>query len=107
MTGQGDRHTVAVIGDGALTGGMAWEAVNNIASDKNRKVVIVVNDNGRSYAPTVGGFANRLQELQASVQQGVDAVRTDRRYEQTMEKVKGLLQESGHLAPPCTGACTA
>lgn len=97
MTGQGDRHTVAVIGDGALTGGMAWEAVNNIASDKNRKVVIVVNDNGRSYAPTVGGFANRLQELQASVQQGVDAVRTDRRYEQTMEKVKGLLQESGHL----------
>lgn len=97
LTGQGDRHTVAVIGDGALTGGMAWEAVNNIASDKNRKVVIVVNDNGRSYAPTVGGFANRLQELQASVQQGVDAVRTDRRYEQTMEKVKGLLQESGHL----------
>lgn len=97
LTGQGDRHTVAVIGDGALTGGMAWEAVNNIASDKDRKVVIVVNDNGRSYAPTVGGFANRLQELQASVQQGVDAVRTDRRYEQTMEKVKGLLQESGHL----------
>ncbi|MEX5274496.1 1-deoxy-D-xylulose-5-phosphate synthase [Kocuria sp. CPCC 205235] len=97
MTGQHDRHTVAVIGDGALTGGMAWEAVNNIASDKNRKVVIVVNDNGRSYAPTVGGFANRLQELQASVQQGVDAVRTDRRYEQTMDKVKGLLQESGHL----------
>jgi 1-deoxy-D-xylulose-5-phosphate synthase len=97
MTGQHDRHTVAVIGDGALTGGMAWEAVNNIASDKNRKVVIVVNDNGRSYAPTVGGFANRLQELQASVQQGVDAMRTDRRYEQTMDKVKGLLQESGHL----------
>lgn len=97
MTGQHDRHTVAVIGDGALTGGMAWEAVNNTASDKNRKVVIVVNDNGRSYAPTVGGFANRLQELQASVQQGVDAVRTDRRYEQTMDKVKGLLQESGHL----------
>ena len=97
LTGQHDRHTVAVIGDGALTGGMAWEAVNNIASDKNRKVVIVVNDNGRSYAPTVGGFANRLQELQASVQQGVDAVRTDRRYEQTMDRVKGLLQESGHL----------
>ena len=97
MTGQHDRHTVVVIGDGALTGGMAWEAVNNIASDKNRKVVIVVNDNGRSYAPTVGGFANRLQELQASVQQGVDAMRTDRRYEQTMDKVKGLLQESGHL----------
>ncbi|MBD2765529.1 1-deoxy-D-xylulose-5-phosphate synthase [Kocuria sp. cx-455] len=97
MTGQHDRHTVAVIGDGALTGGMAWEAMNNIASDKNRKVVIVVNDNGRSYAPTVGGFANRLQELKASVQQGVDAMRTDRRYEQTLDKVKGLLQESGHL----------
>ena len=69
LTGQDDRHTIAVIGDGALTGGMAWEAVNNIASDRDRKVVIVVNDNGRSYAPTVGGFANHLRELQASVQQ--------------------------------------
>ncbi|MCJ8504797.1 1-deoxy-D-xylulose-5-phosphate synthase [Kocuria flava] len=97
MTGQDDRHTVVVVGDGALTGGMAWEAVNNIASDRRRKVVIVVNDNGRSYAPTVGGFANHLAELQASVQQGVDAVRTDRRYEQTLESVKRLLASSGPL----------
>ncbi|MFE7632291.1 1-deoxy-D-xylulose-5-phosphate synthase [Kocuria sp. NPDC057446] len=95
MTGQHDRHTVVLVGDGALTGGMAWEAVNNIASDRDRKVVIVVNDNGRSYAPTVGGFANHLAELQASVQQGVDAVRTDRRYEQTLETVKDLLKHSG------------
>ncbi|HBH55836.1 MAG TPA: 1-deoxy-D-xylulose-5-phosphate synthase, partial [Kocuria sp.] len=97
LTGQHERHTVAVIGDGALTGGMAWEAVNNIASDRDRKVVIVVNDNGRSYAPTVGGFANHLKDLQASVQQGVDAVRTDRRYEQTLAKAKHLLTASGHL----------
>ncbi|MEX5299468.1 1-deoxy-D-xylulose-5-phosphate synthase [Kocuria sp. CPCC 205292] len=95
MTGRHDRHTVVLVGDGALTGGMAWEAVNNIASDRDRKVVIVVNDNGRSYAPTVGGFANHLAELQASVQQGVDAVRTDRRYEQTLETVKDLLKHSG------------
>ncbi|MDO4917589.1 MAG: 1-deoxy-D-xylulose-5-phosphate synthase N-terminal domain-containing protein, partial [Rothia sp. (in: high G+C Gram-positive bacteria)] len=60
INGEDDRYTVALIGDGALTGGMAWEAVNNIASDKNRKVVIIVNDNGRSYAPTVGGFANHM-----------------------------------------------
>ena len=97
LTDQEDRHTVAVIGDGALTGGMAWEAVNNIASDRDRKVVIVVNDNGRSYAPTVGGFANHLKDLQASVQQGVDAVRMDRRYEQTLEKAKHLLTTSGQL----------
>ncbi|MCT1957749.1 1-deoxy-D-xylulose-5-phosphate synthase [Kocuria rhizophila] len=97
LTGQNDRHTVAVIGDGALTGGMAWEAVNNIASDRDRKVVIVVNDNGRSYAPTVGGFANHLKDLQASVQQGVDAVRTDRRYEQTLDRAKHMLTASGHL----------
>src|SRR5688500_18644127 len=57
LTGQGDRHVVAVVGDGALTGGMAWEAINNIAADKRRRVVIVVSDNGRCYAPTVGGVA--------------------------------------------------
>jgi 1-deoxy-D-xylulose-5-phosphate synthase len=58
-----DRHVVAVIGDGALTGGMAWEALNNIAAGKDRNVVIVVNDNGRSYAPTIGGVADRLATL--------------------------------------------
>ncbi|MDO4259907.1 MAG: 1-deoxy-D-xylulose-5-phosphate synthase [Actinomycetaceae bacterium] len=58
--------TVAVIGDGALTGGMAWEALNNIASDPARNVMIVVNDNGRSYAPTIGGVAHHLDFLRSS-----------------------------------------
>ncbi|HLL67631.1 MAG TPA: 1-deoxy-D-xylulose-5-phosphate synthase [Micromonosporaceae bacterium] len=56
------RHVVAVVGDGALTGGMCWEAINNIAGAKN-PLVIVVNDNGRSYAPTIGGFADHLAVL--------------------------------------------
>jgi 1-deoxy-D-xylulose-5-phosphate synthase len=63
LTGQQRRHVVAVIGDGALTGGMAWEALNNIAPAKDRNLVIVVNDNGRSYAPTIGGVADRLASL--------------------------------------------
>lgn len=62
-TGQTDRHVVAVIGDGALTGGMAWEALNNITDDNNRNLVIVVNDNGRSYAPTIGGLAKTLNTI--------------------------------------------
>lgn len=62
LTGQ-DRHVVAVVGDGALTGGMCWEALNNIAAGPDRSVVIVVNDNGRSYAPTIGGLAERLTAL--------------------------------------------
>lgn len=62
-TGQSDRHVVAVVGDGALTGGMAWEALNNISDDNDRNLVIVVNDNGRSYAPTIGGFANHLNRV--------------------------------------------
>jgi 1-deoxy-D-xylulose-5-phosphate synthase len=60
MTGQGDRTVVAVVGDGALTGGMTWEALNNISDDNNRRLIIVVNDNGRSYAPTIGGMARFL-----------------------------------------------
>ncbi|PPG83973.1 MULTISPECIES: 1-deoxy-D-xylulose-5-phosphate synthase [unclassified Rathayibacter] len=60
MTGQTDRHVVAVVGDGALTGGMTWEALNNISDDNSRGLVIVVNDNGRSYAPTIGGMARFL-----------------------------------------------
>ncbi|MFM6979856.1 MAG: 1-deoxy-D-xylulose-5-phosphate synthase [Micrococcales bacterium] len=63
LTNQGDRFTVAVVGDGALTGGMTWEALNNISDDKNRKLVIVVNDNGRSYAPTIGGLAKTLNDI--------------------------------------------
>ncbi|MBB5156320.1 1-deoxy-D-xylulose-5-phosphate synthase [Saccharopolyspora phatthalungensis] len=57
------QHAVAVVGDGALTGGMCWEALNNIAADQERPVVIVVNDNGRSYAPTIGGLAEHLAAL--------------------------------------------
>ena len=59
LSGHRNRHVVAVVGDGALTGGMCWEALNNIAAAR-RPVVIVVNDNGRSYAPTIGGFAEHL-----------------------------------------------
>ncbi len=60
MTGQSDRYVVAVVGDGALTGGMTWEALNNISDDNSRRLIIVVNDNGRSYAPTIGGMARFL-----------------------------------------------
>lgn len=63
LTGQNDRYVVALIGDGALTGGMAWEALNNISHDNDRKLVIIVNDNGRSYAPTIGGFARTLNDI--------------------------------------------
>ncbi|MDP9026832.1 MAG: 1-deoxy-D-xylulose-5-phosphate synthase [Actinomycetota bacterium] len=63
MTGQNDRYVVAVVGDGALTGGMTWEALNNISDDNNRRLVIVVNDNGRSYAPTIGGMARFLNTV--------------------------------------------
>ena len=65
-TGQADRHVVAVVGDGALTGGMTWEALNNITDDNERNLVIVVNDNGRSYAPTIGGFARFLNGIRVS-----------------------------------------
>lgn len=62
LTGHRNRHVVAVVGDGALTGGMCWEALNNIAAAQ-RPVVVVVNDNGRSYAPTIGGLAEHLAAL--------------------------------------------
>ncbi|GER23518.1 1-deoxy-D-xylulose-5-phosphate synthase 2 [Zafaria cholistanensis] len=91
LTGEGDRFVVAVVGDGALTGGMAWEAVNNIAADKDRRVVIVVNDNGRSYAPTIGGLADQLARLR----QTLDKVRTHRAYEGAMEWWKTRLQNGG------------
>jgi len=74
LTGHRNRHVVAVVGDGALTGGMCWEALNNIAASK-RSVIIVVNDNGRSYAPTIGGVADHLATL-----------RTLPAYEQVLEK---------------------
>jgi len=87
-----DRHVVAVIGDGALTGGMAWEALNNIASTEgdaeHRRLVIVVNDNGRSYTPTVGGLANHLT-----------ALRTDPRYEPVLDVVKRRLNGVPGVGP--------
>ena len=83
-----DRYVVAVIGDGALTGGMAWEALNNIAANQDRKLVIVVNDNGRSYTPTVGGLANHLTTL-----------RTNPRYEQVLELVKKRLNGVRGVGP--------
>ena len=64
-TGQEDRHVIAVVGDGALTGGMTWEALNNITDDNDRNLVIVVNDNGRSYAPTIGGMARFLNSVRS------------------------------------------
>ncbi|AHI00185.1 1-deoxy-D-xylulose-5-phosphate synthase [Kutzneria viridogrisea] len=77
------RHVVAVVGDGALTGGMCWEALNNIAADRTRPVVIVVNDNGRSYSPTIGGFADHLASLR--LQPG---------YERVLESGKRTLQRT-------------
>ncbi|QCX74633.1 1-deoxy-D-xylulose-5-phosphate synthase [Streptomyces sp. YIM 121038] len=65
LAGERGRAVVAVIGDGALTGGMAWEALNNLGAARERPVVVVVNDNGRSYAPTVGALANRLADVKA------------------------------------------
>jgi 1-deoxy-D-xylulose-5-phosphate synthase len=78
-----DDHVVAVIGDGALTGGMAWEALNNIAADNDRRLVVIVNDNGRSYTPTVGGLANRLTDI-----------RTNPRYEPTLSAIKERLNRT-------------
>ncbi len=65
-TGRADRHVVAVVGDGALTGGMTWEALNNITDDNDRNLVIVVNDNGRSYAPTIGGMSRYLNRVRTA-----------------------------------------
>ncbi|WP_431712173.1 1-deoxy-D-xylulose-5-phosphate synthase [Glutamicibacter uratoxydans] len=91
LNGENERYAVALVGDGALTGGMAWEAVNNIAADKDRKAVIVVNDNGRSYAPTIGGLANQLSGLR----QRLDKMRTHPAYEDAMDKLKEKLKYSG------------
>ncbi len=66
VRGERTRHTVAVIGDGALTGGMAWEALNNIAAEEDLPLVLVVNDNERSYAPTRGGLADHLATLRTT-----------------------------------------
>ncbi|MCD2497500.1 MULTISPECIES: 1-deoxy-D-xylulose-5-phosphate synthase [Microbacterium] len=65
-TGRADRHVVAMVGDGALTGGMTWEALNNISDDNDRNLVIIVNDNGRSYAPTIGGMSRYLNRVRTA-----------------------------------------
>ncbi|MCQ4083064.1 1-deoxy-D-xylulose-5-phosphate synthase [Streptomyces sp. RB6PN25] len=82
-------HVVAVIGDGALTGGMAWEALNNIAAAKDRPLVIVVNDNERSYAPTIGGLANHLATL-----------RTTDGYERFLARGKEMLERTPVIGQP-------
>lgn len=66
QTGRADRHVVAVVGDGSLTGGMTWEALNNITDDNDRNLVIIVNDNGRSYAPTIGGMSRYLNRMRTA-----------------------------------------
>jgi len=93
LSGRSDRSVVAVIGDGALTGGMAWEALNNIAAGQDRRLVIVVNDNGRSYDPTIGGLAQHL-----------DTLRTTQGYENVLSWGKRTLNRSG---PPGRAAYDA
>ena len=82
----GKRHVVAVVGDGALTGGMSWEALNNIAGAKHRPLVILINDNGRSYSPTVGGVNTYLTSL-----------RTSPIYERFLEWGKEVLGNTGEV----------
>ncbi|MFE3520860.1 1-deoxy-D-xylulose-5-phosphate synthase [Streptomyces sp. NPDC059161] len=84
-----DGHVVAVIGDGALTGGMAWEALNNIAAARDRPLIIVVNDNERSYGPTTGGLANHLATL-----------RTTDGYERILAWGKEVLQHTPVVGQP-------
>ncbi|GHJ32454.1 1-deoxy-D-xylulose-5-phosphate synthase [Streptomyces hygroscopicus] len=89
----GTDHVVAVIGDGALTGGMAWEALNNIAAARDRPLIIVVNDNERSYAPTIGGLANHLATL-----------RTTDGYERFLAWGKEVLQRTPVVGQPLYGS---
>lgn len=90
------RHVVAVVGDGALTGGMCWEALNNIAAGRNRPMVIVVNDNGRSYSPTIGGLADHLASLRLSPG-----------YERSLEAGKRMLQGTPVVGKPLYAALHA
>ncbi|MFE4642426.1 1-deoxy-D-xylulose-5-phosphate synthase [Streptomyces sp. NPDC056730] len=89
----GEDHVVAVIGDGALTGGMAWEALNNIAAAKDRPLIIVVNDNERSYGPTIGGLADHLATL-----------RTTDGYETVLAWGKEVLQRTPVVGRPLYGS---
>ena len=89
LTGQNDRHVVVVVGDGALTGGMSWEALNNIATAESRNLVIVVNDNERSYSPTIGGMSTYLSTL-----------RVTRGYEKFLDWGKDVLQRTPVVGGP-------
>jgi 1-deoxy-D-xylulose-5-phosphate synthase len=93
LRGEYDRTVVAVIGDGALTGGMAWEALNNIAVARDSRLVIVVNDNGRSYQPTIGGLASHLA-----------SIRVSQRYENVLERIKTTLPRAPLVGQPLYGA---
>jgi 1-deoxy-D-xylulose-5-phosphate synthase len=86
---QDDRSVVCVVGDGSLTGGMAWEALNNIAASTDEKLVIVVNDNERSYSPTIGGVATYLSTL-----------RTTKGYEKFLDWGKGVLEKTPVVGHP-------
>ncbi len=88
LSGRNDRQVIAIVGDGSLTGGMAWEALNNIAAS-HRRVIIVVNDNARSYSPTIGGLANHLATL-----------RTSGGYEQFMRTVRRVLPRAPVVGSP-------
>ena len=89
QTGQTDRHVVVVVGDGALTGGMSWEALNNIAATEVRNLVIIVNDNERSYSPTIGGLATYLSTL-----------RVTRGYERFLDWGKDVLHKTPVIGTP-------
>ena len=88
LGGESGRHVVAVVGDGSLTGGMAWEALNTIAGS-DRPLIIVVNDNERSYSPTIGGVAHHLSTL-----------RTTQGYERFLEWGRRTLQRTPVLGAP-------
>jgi 1-deoxy-D-xylulose-5-phosphate synthase len=92
LRGEPDRTVVAVIGDGALTGGMAWEALNNIAAAKDSRLVLIVNDNGWSYQPTIGGLAEHLA-----------AIRTNPRYEHVLDYIKTTLSRTPLVGAPIYG----
>jgi 1-deoxy-D-xylulose-5-phosphate synthase len=83
------RHIVAVIGDGSMTGGMAYEALNNLGHS-GRKVIIVLNDNGRSYAPTISNLSQSL----AKVRLNPVYMRRQRRLENLLQNIPVV----GHAA---------
>lgn len=89
IKGESERTVVAVVGDGSLTGGMAWEALNNIAASENLPLVIVVNDNERSYSPTIGGVATYLSTLRAT-----------KGYEKFLDWGKGVLERTPVVGHP-------